>query len=46
VAPWLIEGPINGERFGLSMDHVLVPTLRRGDIVKEHKRNKRNKRNK
>lgn len=32
-APWLIEGPINGETFRLYIDKVLVPTLRRGDIV-------------
>ncbi len=32
-APWLIEGPINGETFRLYVDKVLVPTLRRGDIV-------------
>lgn len=27
------------------IDRMLVPTLRSGDIVKEHNRNKRNKRN-
>ncbi len=32
-APWLIEGPINGESFRLYNDRVLVPTLRPGDIV-------------
>jgi len=32
-APWLIEGPINGESFRLYIDKVLVPTLRPGDIV-------------
>jgi len=32
-APWLIDGPINGERFRLYVDKVLVPTLRPGDIV-------------
>ena len=32
-APWLIEGPINGETFRLYIDRVLVPTLRPGDIV-------------
>jgi hypothetical protein len=30
----------------LRHDRVLVPTLRPGDIVKEHKRNERNGRNK
>jgi transposase len=32
-APWLIDGPINGERFLLYIREVLVPTLRPGDIV-------------
>jgi len=32
-APWLIEGPINGETFRLYVDKVLLPTLRPGDIV-------------
>ncbi len=32
-APWLIEGPINGETFRLYIDRVLVPTLRPGDVV-------------
>jgi transposase len=32
-APWLLEGPINGETFQLYVDQVLVPTLRPGDIV-------------
>jgi transposase len=32
-APWLIDGPINGERFLLYVEKVLVPTLNRGDIV-------------
>ena len=32
-APWLIEGPINGERFRIYVDQVLVPTLKPGDIV-------------
>ena len=30
-APWLIDGPINGERFRLYVEKVLVPTP--GDIV-------------
>jgi len=33
VAPWLIEGPINGESFLLYVEEVLVPTLKPGDIV-------------
>ena len=32
-APWLIDGPINGERFRLYVEQVLVPTLNPGDIV-------------
>ncbi len=32
-APWLIDGPINGERFQIYIEKVLVPTLRPGDIV-------------
>ena len=32
-APWLIDGPINGERFRLYVEKVLLPTLRPGDIV-------------
>ena len=33
TAPWLIDGPINGERFRLYVEAVLVPTLKPGDIV-------------
>jgi transposase len=32
-APWLIEGPINGERFLIYVEQVLVPTLAKGDLV-------------
>ncbi len=32
-APWLIDGPINGERFRIYVEKVLIPTLRPGDIV-------------
>ena len=32
-APWLIDGPINGERFLLYVEEVLAPTLNPGDIV-------------
>jgi transposase len=31
--PWLIDGPINGERFLLYVEKVLAPSLRSGDIV-------------
>lgn len=33
TAPWLIDGAINGERFLLYVEKVLVPTLKPGDIV-------------
>ena len=32
-APWLLEGPIDGESFRIYVERVLVPTLRPGDIV-------------
>jgi len=32
-APWLLEGPIDGESFRLYIDKVLVPTLQPADIV-------------
>lgn len=32
-APWLLEGPIDGESFHLYVEKILVPTLRTGDIV-------------
>ena len=32
-APWLLDGPINGEKFRLYVDKLLVPTLQPGDIV-------------
>jgi transposase len=32
-APWLVDGPINGESFRLYVEKVLVPTLGAGDIV-------------
>jgi putative transposase len=32
-APWLLDGPIDGESFQIYVEKVLVPTLRRGDIV-------------
>lgn len=33
VAPMVLDGPINGEWFEAYVRHVLVPELRRGDIV-------------
>ena len=32
-APWLLEGPIDGESFRTYVAKVLVPTLHNGDIV-------------
>jgi hypothetical protein len=32
-AAWLIDGPINGERFRLYVEKMLLPTLRPNDIV-------------
>jgi transposase len=32
-APWMIDGPINGERFRVDVAHVLAPTLAPGNIV-------------
>jgi len=32
-APWLLEGPIDGDSFRLYVEKVLAPTLRPGDIV-------------
>ena len=33
AAPWLLEGPIDGESFTIYVEKVLLPTLRPGDIV-------------
>ena len=32
-APWLLDGPINGESFRIYVEKVLAPTLKPGDIV-------------
>ena len=32
-APWLLDGPINSESFRVYIEHVLLPTLKRGDVV-------------
>jgi transposase len=32
-APWLLDGPINGELFLLYVEQVLAPTLSPGDVV-------------
>lgn len=33
IAPFVIDGPINGEAFRAYVEHVLVPELKPGDIV-------------
>jgi transposase len=33
VAPWLLDGPMNGERFQVYVEQVLVPTLKPDDLV-------------
>ena len=32
-APWVLDGPINGESFTTYVERVLVPTLEAGDLV-------------
>jgi len=32
-APWIIDGPINGELFTIYVEQVLTPTLAKGEIV-------------
>jgi transposase len=32
-APWLLDGPVNGERFRVYVEKILAPTLGPGDIV-------------
>lgn len=32
-APFVLDGPVNGEAFRAYIEHVLVPTLRPGDVV-------------
>ena len=33
VAPWVLDGPINGDAFETYVCKVLVPELKRGDVV-------------
>jgi transposase len=33
VAPWVLEGPMNGDAFRIYIEKVLAPTLSRGDTV-------------
>jgi hypothetical protein len=32
-APWVLDGPIDGESFAIYVEKVLLPTLQPGDIV-------------
>ena len=32
-APWVIDGPINGDAFRTWVERVLVPTLHPGDVL-------------
>jgi hypothetical protein len=32
-APWVLDGPIDGESFTIYVEKVLLPTLKPGDIV-------------
>lgn len=32
-APFVLDGPVNGEAFRAYVEHVLVPTLSPGDVV-------------
>src|SRR5262249_57459016 len=32
-APWVLDGPIDGETFRIYVEKVLVPTLQAGEIV-------------
>jgi transposase len=33
AAPWVLDGPMDGEAFRVYVRHVLAPTLRPGDVV-------------
>jgi transposase len=32
-APWLLDGPVNGESFRIYVERILAPTLAHGDLV-------------
>jgi transposase len=32
-APWVLDGPIDGESFAIYVEKILLPTLQPGDIV-------------
>jgi len=33
LAPWVFDGSVNGDIFRTYVEHVLIPTLRPGDVV-------------
>jgi hypothetical protein len=33
TAPWVLDGPMDGDAFRTYVQHVLAPTLKRGDVV-------------
>jgi DDE superfamily endonuclease len=33
VAPWVLDGPVDGESFQIYVEKVLLPTPKQGDIV-------------
>ena len=33
TAPWVLDGPMDGDAFRTYVHHVLAPTLKRGDVV-------------
>jgi transposase len=33
TAPWVLDGPMDGEAFRAYVRHILAPTLKRGDVV-------------
>lgn len=33
TAPWVIDGPINGEIFRTYVEQILAPSLRKGDVL-------------
>src|SRR5947209_16780648 len=44
TAPWVIDGPINGELFALYMETQLAPTLAKADVVIDNLRSHKVKR--
>jgi transposase len=33
TAPWVLHGPMNGDAFRTYLEHILAPTLKRGDVL-------------